>query len=336
MENPMMHPHNGTLRNPSWKAVEMSQTALPWSAFILTEHGKTHHGGLSRFAGISTIWGVSKLETLPNPNRSLAGMYRWCQHLTAKFNSFVVFRGVATQSHAFVLWFWWIIYFWIIFQVRVCEVGMMMRPGLFFERWGITWSICVYFDFGCWNFVGVGFWIFEWTHRTRKEKQKTESYNAFLFHILPLPRMHHNWTPMGLRQLAIFVHNCHISWELRQKTQRCYDNSGGMWLQEYHQKKEIYRLKCVWEGVGTRKEPINFYHIKFSFILFLSIFSILFHILRSKKDTWWYMLEISILISWILFWTWTWWNMMQHICLRIGGLISIWFSSKVCRWFTQF
>ena len=44
MENPTMHPHNGTLRNPSWKAVEMSQTALPWSAFILTEHSKTHHG----------------------------------------------------------------------------------------------------------------------------------------------------------------------------------------------------------------------------------------------------------------------------------------------------
>ena len=58
-----------------------------------------------------------------------------------------------------------------------------------------------------------------------------------------------------------------------------------MGLQEYHQKKEIYRLKCVWEAVGARKEPINFYHIKFSFILFPSIFSILFHILRSKKDT---------------------------------------------------
>ena len=94
-----MQAHNGTLWNPSWKAVEMSQRAVPWSAFILTEHSKTHHGGLSRFAGISTIWGVSKLETLPNPNRSLlmyyslAGMYRWCQHLTAKLNSFVVFRA---------------------------------------------------------------------------------------------------------------------------------------------------------------------------------------------------------------------------------------------------
>ena len=96
-DNPMMQAHNGTLWNPSWKAVEMSQRAVPWSAFILTEHSKTHHAGLSRFAGISTIWGVSKLETLPNPNRSLAGMYRWCQHLTAKFNSFVVFRAVATQ-----------------------------------------------------------------------------------------------------------------------------------------------------------------------------------------------------------------------------------------------
>ena len=40
-ENRMMQAHNGTLWNPSWKAVEMSQRAVPWSAFILTEHSKT-------------------------------------------------------------------------------------------------------------------------------------------------------------------------------------------------------------------------------------------------------------------------------------------------------
>ena len=54
MENLMRWADNGTL----WKAGKMSQTALPWSAFILTEQGKNHHGGLPRFAQDegATIW----------------------------------------------------------------------------------------------------------------------------------------------------------------------------------------------------------------------------------------------------------------------------------------
>ena len=52
-------------------------------------------------------------------------------------------------------YFRWINLFWIIFQVWVCEVGMMMRPRLIFESSGITWSIYVYCDFGCWVFVSL-------------------------------------------------------------------------------------------------------------------------------------------------------------------------------------
>ena len=54
MENLMRWADNGTL----WTAGKMSRTALPWSAFILTDQGKNHHGGLPRFAQDegATIW----------------------------------------------------------------------------------------------------------------------------------------------------------------------------------------------------------------------------------------------------------------------------------------
>ena len=67
-ENRMMQAHNGTLWNPSWKAVEMSQRAVSWSAFILTEHSKTHHGGLSRFAGCHHL-GCLKTIDPPKPKQ---------------------------------------------------------------------------------------------------------------------------------------------------------------------------------------------------------------------------------------------------------------------------
>ena len=46
VENLMRWADNGTL----WKVGKMSQTALPWSPFILTEQSKNQHGGLPRFA----------------------------------------------------------------------------------------------------------------------------------------------------------------------------------------------------------------------------------------------------------------------------------------------
>ena len=192
-----------------------------------------------------------------------------------------------------------------------------------------------------WMLEFCGRWILDFWMNTQNEERKVKD------RILRRLSFSHTATAQHAPQLdthgsKAIAHFCPklpyiLGAQLRQKTQSYYNWSGGMGLQEYHQKKEIYRLKCVWEAVGARKEPINFYHIKFSFILFLSFpFFSIFSDQKKIHNTWWYMLEISILISWILFWTWTWWNMMQHIMFENWWINFNKNSSKVCRLFTQF
>ena len=168
------------------------------------------------------------------------------------------------------------------------DFGGLFIFGLFFrlgyvsryddETSIIFWTLRDNMKYMCllwfWMLEFCGRWILDFWMNTQNEERKVKD------RILRRLSFSHTATAQHAPQLdthgsKAIAHFCPklpyiLGAQLRQKTQSYYNWSGGMGLQEYHQKKEIYRLKCVWEAVGARKEPINFYHIKFSFILFLS------------------------------------------------------------------